>query len=98
MKHASFARLAQGSSCPGCAALNQDSTATGNPAEMKVAFDITDGARAPLIVKLETIETTRKQLIDRASRRRSCSHSAATHLFHADEPRDGQGNPTAPMR
>ena len=49
----------------GCAALHQDSTATGNAPEMKVAFDITDGSPGPLIVKLETIETTRKQLIDR---------------------------------
>ena len=34
-----------------------------NPQEMKLAFDVVDGATAPLMLKLNTIELTRKQLI-----------------------------------
>ncbi len=47
----------------GCAALQPGSAASGSPREMKMAFDFTDGVPGPLIVKLETVETTRKQLI-----------------------------------
>ena len=49
----------------GCAAMHDPAhhTATGGR-EMKMAFDVTDGATTPLIKKLETIEVTRKQLID----------------------------------
>lgn len=46
----------------GCAAMSPDTA--GPSKEAKIAFDITDGAPGPLIVKLETIETTRKQLIE----------------------------------
>jgi intracellular sulfur oxidation DsrE/DsrF family protein len=45
----------------GCASME---SATGSSKEARIAFDITDTATTPLIVKLETIETTRKQLID----------------------------------
>jgi intracellular sulfur oxidation DsrE/DsrF family protein len=45
----------------GCASLSNESTAPA--AEMRIAFDVTDSATQPLIIKLETIETTRKQLI-----------------------------------
>ena len=48
----------------GCAALSQERPDAAGPREMRMAFDVTDSATAPLIVKLETIETTRKQLID----------------------------------
>ena len=47
----------------GCASMSEPS-ATAPSKEMKMAFDVTDTATAPLIVKLETIETTRKQLIE----------------------------------
>jgi intracellular sulfur oxidation DsrE/DsrF family protein len=51
----------------GCAAMTHDSptASASSPRELKMAFDITDTSPAPLIVKLETIETTRKQLIDK---------------------------------
>jgi len=48
----------------GCVHMSTDSSGTGGPKEVRMAFDITDTATQPLIVKLETIETTRKQLID----------------------------------
>ena len=48
----------------GCATMPTESTGMGGPKEARMAFDITDTATQPLIVKLETIETTRKQLID----------------------------------
>ena len=49
----------------GCVAVSTSDNAAATPSrEMKMAFDVTDSATAPLIVKLETIETTRKQLID----------------------------------
>ena len=48
----------------GCAALSQERPDAAGPREMRMAFDVTDSATAPLIVKLETIETTRRQLID----------------------------------
>jgi len=49
----------------GCVSVSK----TGYPAaaaskEMRIAFDITEGATTPLIVKLESVETTRKQLIE----------------------------------
>jgi hypothetical protein len=37
---------------------------SASPKEMKIAFDVTDGNPKALMVKLATIETTRKQLID----------------------------------
>ena len=46
----------------GCAAMHEPQSMGGKEARM--AFDITDTATAPLIVKLQTIETTRKQLVD----------------------------------
>jgi intracellular sulfur oxidation DsrE/DsrF family protein len=49
----------------GCASMQNQAAGSAAPGEMKMAFDITDSAPAPLIVKLETIETTRKQLIAR---------------------------------
>lgn len=49
----------------GCVAVSTSDNAAATPSrEMKIAFDVTDTATAPLIGKLETIETTRKQLID----------------------------------
>jgi intracellular sulfur oxidation DsrE/DsrF family protein len=39
--------------------------AAASPSEMRVAFDITDGNPKALMVKLATIDLTRKQLIDR---------------------------------
>ena len=45
----------------GCAAMHEPAAGSR---EMKLAFDVTDGATAPLIKKLETIEVTRKQLIE----------------------------------
>jgi len=48
----------------GCAAIPQERQEAAGPKEMRMAFDVTDSATAPLIVKLETIETTRRQLID----------------------------------
>jgi len=49
----------------GCVAVSQEKTGAAVPAkEMRMAFDVTDTATAPLLVKLETIETTRKQLVD----------------------------------
>lgn len=45
----------------GCAAMHEPHSMASR--EAKMAFDITDSATAPLIVKLETIETTRKQLL-----------------------------------
>ena len=47
-----------------CAAISQERQEAAGPKEMRMAFDVTDSATAPLIVKLETIETTRKQLLD----------------------------------
>jgi intracellular sulfur oxidation DsrE/DsrF family protein len=46
----------------GCASMPGESPMASSK-EARMAFDITDTATAPLIVKLETIETTRKQLI-----------------------------------
>lgn len=37
----------------------------GGPNEMRVAFDVTDGNPKALLVKLATIDLTRKQLIER---------------------------------
>jgi intracellular sulfur oxidation DsrE/DsrF family protein len=49
----------------GCAAMHDPAHhASPGGREMKMAFDVTDGATTPLIKKLETIEVTRKQLID----------------------------------
>ena len=47
----------------GCASMSHEPAAAAGK-EMRMAFDVTDSATAPLINKLETIETTRKQLID----------------------------------
>ena len=48
----------------GCGSLSTaDSPAMTRSNEMRMAFDITDTATPPLINKLETIETTRKQLL-----------------------------------
>ena len=52
------------SALAGCATMSPESPGMGGPKEARMAFDITDTATQPLIVKLETIETTRKQLID----------------------------------
>ena len=52
------------SALAGCATMPPEATGMGGPKEARMAFDITDTATQPLIVKLETIETTRKQLID----------------------------------
>jgi intracellular sulfur oxidation DsrE/DsrF family protein len=46
----------------GCAATHEPQAAAGK--EAKIAFDFTDAATGPLIVKLETVEITRKQLVD----------------------------------
>lgn len=46
----------------GCAAMHEPQS-TGSK-EAKMAFDITDSAPTPLIVKLQTIEITRKQLVE----------------------------------
>src|SRR5688500_15993959 len=46
----------------GCAATHEHH-ATGAK-EAKMAFDFTDAATGPLIVKLETVEITRKQLVE----------------------------------
>jgi len=49
----------------GCVAASTTENAAATPSrEMKMAFDVTDTATQPLLIKLETIETTRKQLID----------------------------------
>ncbi|HEX4763697.1 MAG TPA: hypothetical protein VFU92_05150 [Usitatibacter sp.] len=49
----------------GCVAVSATDNAAGvPPREMRIAFDVTDTATAPLIGKLETIETTRKQLVE----------------------------------
>ena len=48
----------------GCVSMSTEAPGTGGAKEARIAFDITDTATQPLIVKLETIETTRKQLID----------------------------------
>jgi len=56
--HATFAAVA----LAGCATL--DGTPGGTSKEARLAFDFTDSAPGPLIVKLETVETTRKQLIE----------------------------------
>lgn len=45
----------------GCTSMQPPSA---SPKEMKIAFDVTDGNPKALMVKLATIETTRKQLID----------------------------------
>ncbi len=47
----------------GCAATHEPHM-MGGTKEAKMAFDFTDAATGPLIVKLETVETTRKQLVD----------------------------------
>ena len=52
------------SALAGCATMSTESPGMGGPKEARMAFDITDTATQPLIVKLETIETTRKQLIE----------------------------------
>lgn len=41
-----------------------NATALAGVREMKMAFDVTDGATAPLMLKLDTIDLTRKQLIE----------------------------------
>ena len=46
----------------GCA-VTHEPHATGTK-EAKIAFDFTDAATGPLIVKLQTVETTRKQLVE----------------------------------
>ena len=46
----------------GCAAMHEPHGMGAK--EAKVAFDFTDAATGPLIVKLETVEVTRKQLVD----------------------------------
>lgn len=49
----------------GCVSVPSTEPATpASSKEMRMAFDITDTATAPLIVKLETIELTRRQLVD----------------------------------
>jgi intracellular sulfur oxidation DsrE/DsrF family protein len=48
----------------GCASMSPEPSAATSSKEMRMAFDITDTATQPLIVKLETIELTRKQLVD----------------------------------
>jgi intracellular sulfur oxidation DsrE/DsrF family protein len=48
----------------GCASMSPEPSAATASKEMRMAFDITDAATQPLIVKLETIEITRKQLVD----------------------------------
>jgi len=49
----------------GCVAVSTNENSTpASPKEMRMAFDVTDTATQPLLIKLETIETTRKQLID----------------------------------
>ena len=49
----------------GCVAVSTNENPTPASAkEMRMAFDVTDAATQPLLVKLETIETTRKQLVD----------------------------------
>ena len=48
-----------------CAPLSTTESPSAAPSkEMRMAFDLTDTATAPLIVKLETIETTRRQLVE----------------------------------
>jgi intracellular sulfur oxidation DsrE/DsrF family protein len=52
-------------SLAGCVSVSKtEHPATSPSKEMRIAFDVTDTATQPLIVKLETVETTRKQLID----------------------------------
>lgn len=46
----------------GCASMHEHHAMGGK--EAKMAFDFTDAATGPLIVKLETVEITRKQLVD----------------------------------
>lgn len=46
----------------GCASMHEHHSMGGK--ESKLAFDFTDAATGPLIVKLETVEITRKQLVD----------------------------------
>jgi intracellular sulfur oxidation DsrE/DsrF family protein len=46
----------------GCAATHEPHAMGGK--EAKLAFDFTDAATGPLIVKLETVEITRKQLAE----------------------------------
>lgn len=48
----------------GCASMSPEPSASAPAKEVRMAFDITDTATQPLIVKLETVEITRKQLID----------------------------------
>lgn len=46
----------------GCASTHEPHSSGAK--EAKMAFDFTDAATGPLIVKLETVETTRKQLVE----------------------------------
>jgi hypothetical protein len=46
----------------GCAGMHEPHASGAK--EAKMAFDFTDAATGPLIVKLETVEITRKQLVD----------------------------------
>lgn len=48
----------------GCVAVSQERHDGAGSKVMPIAFDVTDSATQPLLVKLETIETTRKQLAD----------------------------------
>jgi intracellular sulfur oxidation DsrE/DsrF family protein len=62
MKRLAFPLLAA-AALAGCASMHDGTSAAGSK-EVRMAFDITDTATTPLIVKLETIELTRKQLVD----------------------------------
>ena len=59
-----LATAAAGLLLAGCVAISQDKDSSAPSKEMRIAFDVTDTATQPLIVKLETIETTRKQLVE----------------------------------
>jgi intracellular sulfur oxidation DsrE/DsrF family protein len=61
MKRTLVAMLAA-AALAGCASMSAEPPAAAGK-EMRIAFDVTDGATAPLILKLETIETTRTQLV-----------------------------------
>ena len=64
MKHALLCTAA-GLALAACASLpNERATLAGEPKEMKVAFDVTDGNPQVLITKLTVIDLTRKQLIE----------------------------------
>jgi intracellular sulfur oxidation DsrE/DsrF family protein len=54
----------------GCVSVTKETTAmhaapAADPNEMKIAFDVTDGNTRALMVKLATIDLTRKQLIEK---------------------------------